>query len=33
MGGFVGERVAKPVLRKLWRGNLERLKHIAETTG
>jgi uncharacterized protein YndB with AHSA1/START domain len=33
MGGFVGERVAKPVLRKLWRGNLERLKDIAETTG
>jgi uncharacterized protein YndB with AHSA1/START domain len=33
MGGFVGERVAKPVLRKLWRGNLERLKNIAETTG
>ena len=30
MGGFVGERVAKPVLRRLWRGNLERLARIVE---
>jgi uncharacterized protein YndB with AHSA1/START domain len=33
MGGPLGERVAKPVLRKLWRANLTRLKHIAETDG
>ena len=33
MGGPVGERVAKPLLRRLWRANLGRLKRIAETDG
>lgn len=30
MGGFAGEQLARPVLRRVWRGNLERLRQIAE---
>jgi hypothetical protein len=30
MGGVVGERVAKPVLTHVWRGNLRRLRKIVE---
>jgi uncharacterized protein YndB with AHSA1/START domain len=33
MGGPVGERVTKPVLRRLWRRNLTRLRRIAEADG
>jgi uncharacterized protein YndB with AHSA1/START domain len=33
MGGPVGERVAKPILRRLWRRNLVRLRRIAESNG
>jgi uncharacterized protein YndB with AHSA1/START domain len=32
MGGPVGERVAKPVLKRVWRRNLTRLQHIVEAT-
>jgi uncharacterized protein YndB with AHSA1/START domain len=32
MGGPVGERVAKPILRRVWRGNLTRLRNIVENT-
>lgn len=30
MGGVVGERIAKPVLKRIWRANLVRLKTLAE---
>lgn len=30
MGGAIGERVAKPVLHRVWRTNLRRLKEIVE---
>ena len=30
MGGVVGERFAKPVLGRIWRRNLERLKRLVE---
>lgn len=30
LGGVVGERVAGPMLARIWRGNLARLKHIVE---
>jgi uncharacterized protein YndB with AHSA1/START domain len=30
MGGPVGERVAKPVFKHVWRGNLRRLKKLVE---
>jgi uncharacterized protein YndB with AHSA1/START domain len=30
MGGFAGEQLARPVLRRVWRANLERLRFIAE---
>jgi uncharacterized protein YndB with AHSA1/START domain len=32
MGGPVGERVAKPILRRVWKGNLARLRNIVENT-
>jgi uncharacterized protein YndB with AHSA1/START domain len=32
MGGPVGEQVAKPVLKRLWRGNLGRLQRIIEAS-
>jgi hypothetical protein len=32
MGGRVGEVVAKPVLTKVWRRNLARLKTLVEGT-
>jgi len=31
MGGPVGERAAKPVLARVWRGNLARLRDLVET--
>jgi uncharacterized protein YndB with AHSA1/START domain len=33
MGGIVGEQLAKPLLRRLWRRNLVRLRRIAEGAG
>jgi hypothetical protein len=30
MGGPVGERVAKPLLSLVWRGNLRRLRRFTE---
>ncbi|HEX4493845.1 MAG TPA: SRPBCC family protein [Acidimicrobiia bacterium] len=30
MGGPVGEQIAKPVFKRVWRGNLRRLRKIAE---
>ena len=30
MGSTIGERIAKPVLGHVWRGNLERLKRAVE---
>jgi len=30
MGGGLGERVARPVFARLWRGNLARLRELAE---
>ena len=30
LGGAVGERVAGPLLTRIWRGNLARLRHIVE---
>jgi uncharacterized protein YndB with AHSA1/START domain len=30
LGGVVGEVVARPLLARIWRGNLARLKHIVE---
>ena len=30
LGGVVGERIAGPMLTRIWRGNLARLKHIVE---
>ena len=32
LGGPVGEWIAKPLLTRIWRGNLTRLKHIVERT-
>jgi uncharacterized protein YndB with AHSA1/START domain len=31
LGGPIGEQVARPVLLRLWRGNVARLKRIVET--
>ena len=30
LGGPVGERLARPVLSRLWRGNVQRLKRVVE---
>jgi hypothetical protein len=30
LGGVVGERLGRPVLRALWRGNLERLRSLVD---
>jgi hypothetical protein len=33
MGGTAGEQAGKPVLRRIWRQNLARLKHAVEAAG
>jgi hypothetical protein len=30
LGGLIGERIARPVLTRIWRGNLARLKRLVE---
>jgi hypothetical protein len=30
LGGTLGEHVARPLLSRIWRGNLARLKHVVE---